>query len=395
MTFRRRALHWLNLIFALLLAAAILAGCASLPAVTPVPATASADMLALVNGLLIDGTGAQPVPNAAVLIKGDRILAVGVGGNVDLPRGVRTLDLEGAAMLPGLINVHVHNTLTPALLEQWAQAGVTTVRDVGAPEGQWTIQYREAVNQDPRKARLLMSGPLVTVPSGYPTGKFPSLTVTSPEDAVIKVTKLIDRGVDVIKITLESAAGPELSQAEVDAIVTTAHARNIPVAAHVHTSDDAQKAILADVDDIDHMMPHLTDEQIQEMLTKGIYYVPTITFTLEAGEEFKKFIRAGGLVAMGNDAGYLEGGEIGMPMRELIGLTWFGLTPLQVITISTLNGARLCQIDDEVGTLEPGKVADILVVEGNPSLDLAALAYPRLVIHNGVVIRSAAEPAEP
>ena len=392
---RRRGLRWPGLIFVLFLAAAILAGCTGRMPVAPPAATASADMLALVNGLLIDGTGAQPVPEAALLIQGETILAVGPREEVDLPKGVRTLDLQGAALLPGLINVHVHNTMNPALLEQWAQAGVTTVRDVGAPEGQWNIQYRQTVNRDPRKARLLMSGPLVTVPSGYPTSKFPSLTITSPDYARMQVTKLIDQGVDVIKITLESAAGPELSQAEVDVIVATAHARGIPVAAHVHTSDDAQKAISAGVDDIDHMLPHLTADQIQAMVTKGIYWIPTITFTAEAAPEFEKFIQAHGLVAMGNDAGYLAGGEIGLPMRELVGLTRFDLTPLQVITISTLNGARLCSIDDEVGTLEPGKVADILVVDGDPSQDLAALANVRLVIHKGVVIRSPAEPAAP
>jgi len=98
---------------------------------------------------------------------------------------------------------------------------------------------------------------------------------------------------------------------------------------------------------------------------------------------------------MGNDAGYLQGGEIGLPLRELVGLTWFDLTPLQVITIATLNGARLCQIDDQVGALEAGKVADILVVDGDPSKDISALANVRLVIHNGVVIRSAEAPAAP
>ena len=395
MIFTRRALRASRLAVILLLVIGLLGGCSGRQTATPPPATASADMLALVNGLLIDGTGTQPVPDAALLIQGETILAVGPQEEVDLPKGVRTLDLQGAALLPGLINVHVHNTLTPALLEQWAQAGVTTVRDVGAPQGQWNISYRQTVNADPYKARLLMSGPLVTVPSGYPTSHFPSLTVSSPQDAELRVTELLDQGVDLIKISLESTGGPVLSQAEVDAIVAAAHARNIPVAAHVHTSQDAQKAISAGVDDIDHMFPHLTDAQIQVMLTKGIYWVPTITFTAEAGPEFKKFVQAHGQVAMGNDAGYLQGGEIGLPLRELVGLTWFDLTPLQVITIATLNGARLCQIDDQVGTLETGKVADILVVDGDPSQDISALANVRLVIHNGVVIRSAEAPAAP
>jgi len=348
-------------------------------------------MLALVNGILIDGTGSQPVPDAVLLIQAERIVAVGRRTEVNLPSGVRTIDLEGAAMLPGLINVHVHNSI-PGLLEQWAQAGVTTVRDVGAPEGMGSVAYRQSVNQDPHKARLLAAGPLVTVPNGYPSKKMRSLLVTSPEDANTQATKLIEQGVDLIKIALESAAGPVLSQAEVNAIVSAAHARGIPVAAHVHTSDDAQKAISAGVDDIDHMLPHLTDDQIQTMVTKGIYWVPTVTVTAEAAPEFKKFVEAGGQVALGNDAGFLQGPEVGLPLQELVGLGWFGLTPLQVITVATLNGARLCRLGQEIGTLQVGKLADILVVNGDPSQDLSALAKVRLVIHNGVVIRPADMP---
>ncbi len=367
----------------------LLAGCASLPAysVATPTATPPPDMLALVHGLLIDGTGASPVQDAILLIQGNRIISVGPASVVDLPPGIRTIDLQGAAMLPGLINVHVHNVMAPGALEKWARYGVTTVRDLGEPVNSTVITYRNNSRDDPNKARLLVSGPIITVPEGYPLNLFPivAMIITSPENAHSTVEELIDEGVDVIKIALVKQSGAVLSQEETDAIVATAHAHGIPVAAHVNSLTDGLEAVEAGVDDIDHMFPKFSDEQIQVLIEKGIVWVPTIDVTSDAYLEFKKFVQAGGIAAMGTD----QDPEDGPPMRELLPLNyWIGLTPMQIITISTLNGAKVCHLEDELGSLEAGKLADILVVSGDPSTDLAALNNIRMVIHSGVIIRS-------
>lgn len=341
-------------------------------------------------GALIDGSGAGPLADAALVIREERIVAVGPRSEVQIPVDARTVEKPGVTLLPGFINAHVHNSHTVHNRRSWAQAGVTTVRDLGSPaDMRDPFTTRDQLNAAPENARALIAGPLVTVAGGYPTGQFPSLTVTSPEDARQKIGGLIDGGADVIKITMMSRVGPILSPEEAAAIVETAHARDIRVSVHVIYLPELEPALDAGVDDIAHMIEEqVPDALIQRMVAAGVVWVPTLEpFEGSDSGNLRRFIAAGGVVAMGNDSGYITGLTLGMPMPELMYMHAAGMTPLEVIVASTRNAAYVCDRLSTLGTLEVGKFADVLVVEGDPLQDLQVLKNVRLVVHGGVIIR--------
>ena len=349
----------------------------------------------VLTGTLIDGTGADPVPDAALVIRDKRIVAAGPRSEVAIPPDAQHIDLQQATLLPGFINAHVHNAYVAQNLKTWAQAGVTTVRDLGAPVVRPHFVTRDRLRADPRNARLIAAGPLVTVPGGYPIAGngFPSLTVTSPEDARQKINQLLDDGADVIKMVLESDAGPILSPEEAAAIVETAHQRDIPVTVHVTRLSDLQRALDAGVDDIAHIViDRVPEEVIRHMVEADVYWVPTLEALRSRGaDNLRRFVEAGGKVVLGNDAGYLRGLEIGMPMREIEQMSRAGMTPMQIIVAATRNAAHVCNREGALGTLQVGKIADVLVVNGDPLQDLRALQDVRLVIHEGVIIYAAEE----
>jgi imidazolonepropionase-like amidohydrolase len=347
--------------------------------------------IALVGGLLIDGTGSEPEPDAAVLIEGCRIVAVGTENEIELPEDAEVILLNGAAILPGFIDTHVHNTANPLYLDRWAQAGVTTVRDLGAPLGLPYFRWRDRQADDPDTARYLSAGPLVTVPEGYPIVPqgFSSLAVTSVEDARQQIAQLIADGAEVIKITIVPEL-PSLSEDEAAAIVETAHAHGIPVSAHATNRAALERALAAGVDDIAHMAEDFVpDTVMQQMIADEIYWVPTLYAGGEQGRDnLIRFVELGGIVALGTDAGYLDGIEIGMNMDELTLMHEAGMTPMQIIMAATRNAALVCRLEADLGTIEVGKLADILIVAGDPLADLTALEDVLLVIHGGVIIRN-------
>jgi imidazolonepropionase-like amidohydrolase len=179
-------------LLSLLLALLTATGCAAPPRVSPTAtfaattpssaATVSSDTLVLVNGTLIDGTGANPVLDAVVVIQGKHIVAAGPRTKVTIPRGARRIDLGSATILPGFINAHVHNAYEAQNLMAWAQAGVTTVRDEGILSSAQSlpdlIARRNTEWSQPPYARLVSAGWMTTVPQGYG-----GLYVTSAADA--------------------------------------------------------------------------------------------------------------------------------------------------------------------------------------------------------------------
>ena len=390
----------------------------AVPVPTPVAEPAPPPPLALVSGTLIDGTGAEPIRDAVIVIRDGRIAAVGPRAETTIPADARVIDVQGGAILPGFINAHVHKAFDAKNLAAWAQAGVTTVRDLGAfallPLGgtwdEWIqpiyeghdvsppplFAYRDATLNHPQYARVVAAGPIVTVPGGYPIpnwGPELALTVNSPDDARQKVMALLDAGADVVKISLES--GLRLSTEEVAAIVEVAHERGTIVTAHVSSARHVEAGVAAGIDDAAHMaVSRLSDDLIAQMVANDVYIVPTLavleahrrlTFSLE---NLCRFVEAGGKVALGDDYGN-PGIELGMPMREMELMQEGGMTPMQIIVAATEHGAHVCNLEEELGTLEVGKIADVLVVYGDPLQDIYVLADVQLVIRDGVVIRPA------
>ena len=357
--------------------------------------------LYLINGTLIDGTGREPISDAVVGIRNGRIFLVGKRGETLIPDEADILDATGWFILPGFIDAHVHNAFNQNNLRIWAQAGVTTVRDVGAYEPpSVAFSFKDSVRPDPTCARLVAAGPLVTVPKGYPASVgFPAMTVTSPEDARVKVMSLLDQGAELIKITIEDGLGqgiptagwPTLPPAEVHAIVEAAHGRGVPVTAHITFSKYLQVALDAGVDDCCHSIFNpLPEGMIQQMLQSRMSLVPTLTAQGMNGysvENLQRFLAAGGKVAMGNDGGYVAGLEIGMPISELEAMKNAGMTPMQIIVAATKNAAEVCRLDRILGTVEVGKEADLLMVRTNPLENLRGLLDVERVIHSGTVIR--------
>jgi enamidase len=343
------------------------------------------------RGRLIDGTGVHPQLDEVVVVVEDRIVAVGTFGEVPVPATAIVIELPGATILPGLINTHVHNSYNTRNLRAWAQAGVTTVRDFGERLGVPCFSLRERLRTDPQNSWLISAGPLVTVPDGYPIvgNRFPSLTVTSPEDARKKVNQLIDDGADVIKIVLTSGGPPTLSAEEAAAIVETAHRSGVPVTVHATSARDIIRALDAGVDDVAHLAQDpVSDEILRRMVSQEVCWVPTLEALDGAGaDNLRRFVQLGGCVAMGNDGGYLQGLEVGLPLREIHAMTMAGMSPMQVLVAATQNAARVCRRSGSLGAVQPGKFADLLVVDGDPLQDLAALEHVRLVLHKGAIIR--------
>jgi imidazolonepropionase-like amidohydrolase len=370
-------------------------------------AAISGATLAIVNGTLIDGTGAAPLRRAAVLVKGRRIVYAGPQKGVVIPEGARRLDARGGTILPGFINTHVHQAVDDSALRSWLLGGVTTVRDLGSGlPYEDVFDYRDQLNRSNRQARLLAVGPIVTVPDGYPQTIFPlaplmGLPVTSVKDARAKTEKLIAAGCDTVKIAVESgkvfrrSGLPRLSVAEIRAIVEVAHAHGIRVTAHAIVNSDIERAVRGGVDEIAHGdIENAPQSLIERMVAAHIDWIPTLELyhlagVNIAGDSLKRFVRAGGVVALGTDYDGYPGVtfDLGMPVNELLYMRQAGMTPMQVIQASTSNAAYAVG-HPELGLLEPGKVADAIAVRGNPLRNLSAFENLILVVHNGVVVES-------
>jgi imidazolonepropionase-like amidohydrolase len=363
------------------------------------------ETLALIGGTLIDGTGNPPLRNSVIIIQNGKIVDVGSAEKLDIPDKAEIRTLPGTTILPGFINSHIHRGYNLKNLKAWAQNGVTTVRDLGGNPRNNLFLFRDKSLKDPQNARLVSAGPMVTVPEGYPTvpwGSSSALPVTSPADARSKVSALLDDGADIIKIALDSGSSfnriiPMLSKEEAEAVVDVTHSRGTLVSAHVLVSRDLEFALEAGVDDIAHMVfDSLSDNLIRKVIDNGVYWVPTLELWHNVNPELGKlailnlsrFVKAGGHVAMGTDYdGYNALFDLGMPIRELKWMKEAGMTPIQIIVASTKNAAHVCNLSDKLGTIEKGKMADILIINGDPLEDLENLLNVKMVIHGGSVIR--------
>ncbi len=361
----------------------------------------SVPTLALTNAALIDGTGSGRVSKAVVLIQGEKIKATGDAGQVAIPRGAQIVDLGGATILPGFINAHVHDGFDPANLKAWAQAGVTTVRDMGvrsAASFPNLMTQRAGALNHPEYARVISAGSMMTVKGGYG-----NLIVEDTSQAACKAAvEELDQGADLIKISREDGyAGvhgmPKMSDAVVRALVELAHQRGTQVAAHITQARYLEEMVASGVDDIAHTpYDQLSDDAIQKMVAQGISMNTTFSVLQSYNaigasvDNLMRFAKAGGRVVFGNDH---NGGpnrsafELGMPMFEVEKMQEAGMAPLQIITAATKTTAEACNRPREIGTVEPGKSADLLIVDGDPLRDLQALKQVKMVFHRGTIIR--------
>jgi imidazolonepropionase-like amidohydrolase len=354
--------------------------------------------LALINATIFDGTG-NVIQNGILLVKGNLIEKVGTAKDLKVPEGYQQIDLHGLMVLPGFINAHVHRAYDEAALKNWLVSGVTTVRDLGVFGIDNFTQRRDQLNKDPLNARLVSATPIITTKGGY-GGAY----VSSAEDAINKVNDFIKMKVDIIKIAIEDdlqgRVWPMLSLTEIKSITGAAHLQGKKVAAHVSHVRNLRLAIDGGVDEISHMVVEELDQNlIEEIIKANIYWVPTLelwqgvskihglNWDKIAFSNLGKFYKAGGKIALGTDfAGYICSFDKGLPITEIRLMQQAGMSNSDIIIAATRNAAYVSGLDKELGTLENGKIADIIAVEGNPLQNIESLQEIRFVIHNGRIV---------
>lgn len=405
--------------------------------------SAPKEMVIIRAGRLIDVRAGRTLADQAILIEGDLIKEVGPSQTVaaHAPAGTRVIDLSNQTVLPGLIDCHTHLTGEPghngyeslgisiprqALYgaknaKLTLEAGFTTVRNVGA-SGYSDIALRDAINAgDVPGPRIDASGPAIGVTGGHcdesllaPEFQHKGDGVADGVPALMQKTREIAKyGADCIKVcasggVLSKGDSPEATQfsdEEIRAIVAEAHRLGRKVAAHAHGAAGIKQAVRAGVDSIEHGS-FIDDEAIELMKQSGTYLVPTLyladwfvenhqrmhvpDFMVEkakvvmpaARRNVARAFKAGVKVAFGTDAAVYPHGLNG---REFAVMVKLGLTPMQSIQAATANAADLLGWADRVGSIEAGRFADIIAVNGDPTADVTQLEHVVFVMKGGQV----------
>lgn len=370
--------------------------------------------LAIRSVRVIDGTG-RTIERAMVVIRGTTIAAVGSDRDFSLPRGTTKIDGRGLTLLPGLIDCHVHLCLgaepdvvdtiakePPALTllkssqaaRQTLEAGFTTVRDVGSRD-HFIFTLQRAIDAELIPGpRIVAAGLAICMIGGH--ARFIGQEVEGVEQVRSVVRAQIAAGAAVIKViasggVLTPGTSPDQAQMTVEelrAAVEEAQRAGRKVAAHAHGSSGMKNAVRAGVHSIEHAT-FMDEEAAVMMKQQAVFMVPTLSalattascrlgcgipesvlgkaksMTKRHQVSFKKAHRSGILIAMGTDAG-TPFNYHGDNAQELERMVAFGMSPMQAILASTSAAARLIGIQDQVGTIEKGKLADLLLFEGNP-----------------------------
>ena len=408
-------------------------------------AGAAAD-IAVHAGKVLDVRTGNYATDQIIWIEGSKIKAVGKAADVSkkLPAGTKTIDLSKLTILPGLIDCHTHLTMSPDMIgprglhisysrsaligarsaRVTLEAGFTTVRNVGAG-GYADIALRDAINAgDVPGPRMLASGPPLSITGGHGDQNFLAPQFNYSDDGVAngidgvmtKVRENIKYGADLIKFMAtggvlsegDNPAFEQYSPEEMKAIVDTAHGLGRKVAAHAHGALGIKNAVLAGVDSIEHGS-YINDEDIALMKQRGTYLVPTVFledwlsanyqhlgFTQSmtdkmnmvlpiAKQNLSHAFKEGVKIAFGTDAAVYPHG---MNAGEFATMVKMGLPPLVAIQAATVNAADLLGWSDRVGTLEPGKFADIVAVDGDPVADVSILEHIRFVMKGGEIIKN-------
>jgi imidazolonepropionase-like amidohydrolase len=395
-------------------------------------------------GKVLDVKTGNVLTDQAIVIDGDKIVSVGPGASAKTAAGATVIDLPNATVLPGLIDAHTHITFNqgeigyPALgisiprealtgaknARITLLAGFTTVRNVGA-SGYSDVALRDAINAgDVPGPRMIVSGPALGITGGHCDDNLLPFEYHHSAEGVAdgienvqhKVREVIKYGADVIKIcatggVMSKGDDPNASQytlEEMKAIVAEAHRLGRKVAAHAHGAQGVQWASEAGVDSIEH--GHLmNDASVATLKKNGTYLVPTLylmdwnkqnaaktnlpdyvrrkmEMVSAVGEASnKKAFAAGVKIGFGTDAAVYPHG---LNAHEFATYVRLGMTPLQAIQTATINDADLLGWSDRVGTLEPGRFADIIAVDGDPLKDVTTLQNVKFVMKGGEVVKN-------
>ncbi|MGA9355788.1 MAG: amidohydrolase family protein [Terriglobales bacterium] len=394
-------------------------------------------------GRLLDVKSGKVLSDQTIIIHGDRIASVGALGDQKLPPDATVIDLSNATVLPGLIDAHTHLTFTtnfgysrlgisiPREALNGARnarvtldAGFTTVRNLGA-DGYTDVALRDAINAgDVPGPRMLVSGPPLSITGGHGDNNLLPFeyhaTSEGVADGVDGVRRMVRQnikyGADLIKVmasggVLSHGDNPQASQyteEEMRAIVEEAHRLGRKVAAHAHGAQAILWASRAGVDSIEHGS-YIDDACIAEMKKNGTYLVPTLylmDWFYENAEKIgtppeliakarevmpaarknvQRAFAAGVKVGFGTDAAVYPHG---LNAREFAVYVKLGMTPLQAIQTATVNDADLLGWSDRVGTVEAGKFADLIAVDGDPLADVTTLERVKFVMKGGEVVRN-------
>ena len=408
---------------------------------TPTRIADTSAVIAIKAGRLIDGRGGAPVPNAVILVRGERIQAV--GANLAVPAGARVIDLSSATVLPGLIDCHTHITgapgesgdqfrrsfvdaaiMAPRYAKATLDAGFTTIRDLGA-SGFVDVALRNAINRgDIPGPRIQAATMPISATGGHgdvnglsPYVHFDDMSgVADGVDAIRrKIRWEVKYGADIIKVMATAGAMSEeesveaalYTQDELNAVVDEARMWGRKVAAHAHGTEGIKRAVRAGVASVDHGT-FLDEEGARMMVERGTYLVkdsyedrwflerapgwgyPKVIVDKLAkivqGHEaaFKLARKAGVKIAFGTDAGMLPHGENAKQFRDYI--AW-GMPPMEAILTATRNAADLLGWGDRIGAVAPGYFADIIAVPGDPLAAPTLLEQVTFVMKGGVVYK--------
>jgi imidazolonepropionase-like amidohydrolase len=396
---------------------------------------------------MFDGTSDHVVSNAVVVIQGNKIISA--GANAAIPAGAQVIDLGNVTILPGLIDSHVHLTgesgdnfyldffqnvhqqpaetalIASSYARKTIEAGFTTVRNVGASD-YVDVGLRNAIN----KGYIVGPRMLVSVYAIGATGGHADDMSLPPARGVAQLGPMqgvcngvaecreavryqIKYGADVIKFMpsggvlslTDPVDAPELSQDEMNAIVEEAHHWFRKAAAHCHGDLAAKMAIAAGVDSIEHGS-FLKTDTLQLMKEKGVYLVPTLMAGFTVGEKASKFpppiqvkaraahdalfgmfqnaVKIGVKIAFGTDSAVSPHGQ---NAHEFVLMTANGMSPAAALHTATTTAAALLGVSDRLGTLEAGKLADVIAVPGNPLDDITTMEHVSFVMKEGTVVK--------
>jgi imidazolonepropionase-like amidohydrolase len=406
-------------------------------------ATATAQQVALPKivalraSRMLDVNSGSMVRNAVILIQDEKITAA--GSSLKIPADAQVVDLGDATLLPGLIDCHTHlmarvpddpqgyalNLLTKSqafrALEGAADAratllaGFTAVRDVESEgSGYADVALRDAINQglvDGPRMKVATRG-IAAVGKYFPFDISPDLVdfptgaqmISGPEEARRAAREQIGHGANLLKVYADWGT-PTLTIEEIRPIVEEAHKSKLKVAAHADSPEGIHNALTAGVDSIEH--GHRADRSSFELMKeKNAFWVPTIGYyfyavetakspqphkymeeTLERTRQNISIARELGVrIANGFDPDSAE--THGKNSHEIIAMTKLGLPPLEAIRAATTNAADLMGWQEKIGSIEPGKYADVIAVSGDPIADIGELEHVRFVMKSGMIVKN-------